>query len=68
MIPKQEMQDNAVDFIKALNGQGVVGLGAIVIFFDMKNGNPVIAGNVPREKMQFILNEMLRAFPTAEDA
>jgi hypothetical protein len=66
VIPKEELENNAVDFIRALNGQGIINLGAIVIFFDMKHGHPVIAGNVPREKMQVVLKEVLKAMPGLE--
>lgn len=64
MIPKAELESNAVDFIKSMNQQGVVGLGAIIIFFDMKHGFPVIAGNVPRGQMEQILRDCLRSFST----
>lgn len=66
MIPRQEMQENAVEFIRALNGQGILGLGAIIIFFDTKHGAPVVAGNVPRAQMQMVLGEVLKALPSIE--
>lgn len=66
MIDKAEMQVNAVELIESLNAQNIPGLGAIIIFFDVTHGQPVLAGNVPKAKMRMILKEIIKALPSLD--
>jgi hypothetical protein len=62
VIDREEMAQNAKAFIEGVNSVGVPNLGGIVIYFDTQHGNPVVAGNVPKARMEFVLREVLKAF------
>jgi hypothetical protein len=62
VIDREELSANAKEFIEQINQTGVPNLGAIVIYWDNVHGIPVIAGNVPKARMEFVLREVLKAF------
>jgi hypothetical protein len=66
VIPKEEMESNAKEFVQGINNSNIPNLGVIVVFFDTKHGSPVVAGNVTKERMAFILKEVGRALPSID--